>query len=136
PGLAKSGGELCRWADGAHEEGYVDLRFGILARAMCEAAFGMNEVVLHIDDDQRRGLDIRAGGQGHVFLLQAPMIFTQAASWPASLSRSPKSSSDVRLAIRQASARSTKSRSTPGCGCACRNATASSFDAMRPTCQL
>src|SRR6185437_15176794 len=44
----------------AHEEGQIDLRLWIFARPMREASLGMDEIILHVDDDQRRAIDIRA----------------------------------------------------------------------------
>src|SRR6516164_4003538 len=57
--LAESIGETLYLGDGAHQKRHVDPGFGHLPRAESEPALGMHEVVLHIDDDQRRFVDLR-----------------------------------------------------------------------------
>src|SRR4051794_27178897 len=66
--LAKGIDELLYVGDSSHEEGHVDPRFRHLPCDVTKAAVGMDEVVLHIDDDQRRLAHLRAKSRIHLCL--------------------------------------------------------------------
>src|SRR3954470_7680785 len=66
--LAKGIDELLYVGDRSHEEGHVDPRFRHLPCDVTKAAVGMNEVVLHIDDNQCRLTHLRAKSRIHLYL--------------------------------------------------------------------
>src|SRR4029077_15286784 len=59
PTAAESVDEALYLRDRAHNKGDVPVTLGIFACAPSEAAVGMNEIILHIDDYQRRFADLR-----------------------------------------------------------------------------